>query len=200
MSGIRTRHRKLRRPWNEAGHAHELTFSCNGRLPLLANDRVRQWLLDAMDTARRRWDFELWAYVIMPEHVHMLVYPRRPHYEVAAFLKSVKQSVARKAISWLRQSSSGLLGKLRIVRAGRVEHRFWLEGGGYDRNIFDEATAWTCVEYIHRNPVRRGLVDAPSDWLWSSARWYEQLDGVKLEMDDCPPPVRNPITGCRPSR
>ncbi len=120
MNRPHNRHRKSRRPWNEAGHAHELTFSCFGRLPLLSYDCICQWLLDAIDTARARWDFDLWAYVLMPEHVHMLVYPRRPHYEIATFLKSVKQSVARKAVSMLRKNEPEVLARLRVGRAGRA--------------------------------------------------------------------------------
>ena len=67
-----------------------------------------------------------------------------------------------------------------------MEYRFWQQGGGYDRNFDNVAAAWASVEYIHRNPVRRGLVDCPTDWTWSSARWYAGLDGVLIEMDGCP--------------
>ena len=63
--------RKRRISYDEPGHAHELTFSCYGRLPLLSKDRTRLWLIEALDVARQRWAFELWAYVIMPEHAHM---------------------------------------------------------------------------------------------------------------------------------
>ena len=67
--------RKLRRSVNEPGHAHELTFSCYHNLPLLSNDPTRLWLLDALRQARAKLDLELWAYVIMPEHIHILLLP-----------------------------------------------------------------------------------------------------------------------------
>ena len=179
--------RKRRRAWNEPGHAHELTFSCYRRLPLLSKDRSRHWFIEALGRARQRRQFELWAYVIMPEHVHVLLYPKASQYDMAAILKSIKQPVARRAIRYLRQNAQDFLDQLRVTRAGRGEWRFWQEGGGYDRNIFEENVAWTCVDYMHHNPVRRGLVEHPLDWPWSSARWYAELANVKLEMDDCPP-------------
>jgi len=179
-------HRKTRVASNEPGHAHELTFSCFQRLPLLSKDRTRTWFVEALDRTRKRYRLELWAYVIMPEHVHLLRWPTKDPHSMSAILKSMKQPVARAAIRFLRAKNPSWLRNLEVVRAGRIEHRFWQEGGGYDRNIFDEHVAWTCVEYIHANPVRRGLVEQPTDWPWSSARCYAGADDVVLETDGCP--------------
>src|SRR5260370_13050246 len=66
-------HRKLCRSYNTPGEAHELTFSCFRRLPLLSKDRSRQWFVEALDGAWRRRDVLVWAHVIMPEHVHVIV-------------------------------------------------------------------------------------------------------------------------------
>ena len=162
-------HRKLRKSWNEPGHAHELTFSCFHRLPLLNHDRTRQWLIDALNRSRKRWEFDLWAYVIMPEHVHFLIHPHREHYKISDILKSIKQPVARNALRYLREIKSNGLSRLAVVRSGGVEYRFWQEGGGYDRNIIKEYTAWKSIEYIHNNPVKRGLVNHAVEWKWSSA-------------------------------
>jgi putative transposase len=65
-----------------------------------------------------------------------------------------------------------------------VRRRFWQPGGGYDRNITSTEALRAMIDYIHANPVRRGLVARPEDWEWSSARWYAGLRPVKLEMDD----------------
>jgi putative transposase len=70
------------------------------------------------------------------------------------------------------------------VREGpRLRQRFWQRGGGYDRNITSTEALPAVIEYIHANPVRRGLVARAEDWEWSSARWYAGLRPVKLEMD-----------------
>ena len=63
---------------DEPGHAHGLTFSCYRRLSLLSKDRTRRWLIEAIDEARSLAHFDLWAYVIMPEHVHILIVPSIP--------------------------------------------------------------------------------------------------------------------------
>ena len=68
-----------------------------------------------------------------------------------------------------------------VASKGRL--RFWQAGGGYDRNIRDEEEMLEKARYIHANPVRRGLVDSPADWKWSSARWYEGVRDGELVID-----------------
>jgi hypothetical protein len=82
------KHRKTCRRFNDVGHAHFLTFSCYHRQPFLSRDRSRQWMLDAIARAREQYDFHLWAYVIMPEHVHLLIWPARREYSISAILKT----------------------------------------------------------------------------------------------------------------
>ena len=180
--------RKLRRAFNLPGHAHELTFSCYKRLPLLSKDRTREWFVSALDEARTKLGFELWAYVIMPEHVHVLLYPKRDNYSIADLLKAIKQPVSRNAITHLRVHAPHWLDQLKVTwPSGRVEYRFWQQGGGYDRNIYEPETAWASVNYLHENPVRRGLVSNALEWPWSSAGYYAGLEDFKLRIDDCPP-------------
>lgn len=177
---IRHRRKSLDLPY----HAHELTFSCYNRYKLLSKERTRQWLVDAFDRARRQLDLHLWAYVIMPEHVHAIVLPQRSEYRTADILKSLKEGVARRAVNFLRRVNPQWLERLTVRRpSGKVERHFWLPGGGYDRNIINQEALLHAVKYIHANPVRRGLVESPTDWEWSSARWYEGERPVKLEMD-----------------
>ncbi|MBI1372145.1 MAG: hypothetical protein GC159_05210 [Phycisphaera sp.] len=182
------RYRKTRETWNHAGHAHELTFSCYHHYKLLTAGRTRHWLIGALDRARRKHPIELWAYVIMPEHAHVLLFPTQAEYDVSAIEKSIKQSVSCKALAWLRANDQRWLERLRGSRSGdRKRYHFWQPGGGYDRNVIEPATAWNMVAYIHANPVRRGLVERPTDWQWSSASWYEGCDDVVLKMDGPPP-------------
>src|SRR5438105_3542553 len=117
--------RKRCRRYNEPGHAHELTFSCYGRLPLLSRDRTRGWLMEAIDEARTSERFDLWAYVIMPEHVHILIRPREPGYEISRILWRIKRPVGRRAIGYLRVHDSPFLARLRVTRGdGTQETRF----------------------------------------------------------------------------
>ena len=111
--------RKQCKRLNLVGHAHELTFSCYQRLPLLSRDRTRLWLAEAIRAARAKCQFDLWAYVFMPEHVHLLVYPRQPDYSISRTLWSIKQPVARQAIDYLAKHSSGWLAKLTVPAGAR---------------------------------------------------------------------------------
>jgi len=182
--------RKLRRSAEGAGCAHELTFSCYRRLPLLASEPSRGFLIEALSTARKKYDFELWAYVLMPDHVHILLLPRDPNYRIRTLLQGIKQPVARRTIDFLKSARPDLLGDLRVPDANSADaprFQFWQPGGGYDRHVVNARTAWRIVAYIHNNPVNRGLAACPTDWAWSSARQYAGWGGVLLEMDGRPP-------------
>lgn len=112
----------------------------------------------------------------MPEHAHLLVFPRCSEASVAAILQSIKQPVARRAMNRHRAASP----------ADALPDRFWQRGGGFDRNIVSRDALRNAIRYIHLNPVRRGLVDDPLDWPWSSARFHAGCDDALLRMDGMP--------------
>ncbi len=176
--------RKTRRAWNEPGHAHFLTYLCFRRSPLLTRERTRRWVLGALETTRREHDVALWSYVIMPEHVHALLLPRQPRYEMRGILVSLKRPVSDAARAYLEEiEDDRWMERLSVEYPSRKVFRFWQPGGGFDRNIFREKTVPAVIDYIHANPVRRGLVAQPTDWEWSSARFWEKWPNVLLRMD-----------------
>jgi putative transposase len=89
--------RKVRRVSDEPGHAYELSFSCFHRFRLLEKDRARQWFVEAMTEARSRLKFDLWADVIMPEHVHLIVYPGESGASAGQVRSKIKELAARPA-------------------------------------------------------------------------------------------------------
>jgi putative transposase len=128
--------RKTCRRHNEPGHAHSLTFSCFCQRPFLSKDRARLWLVEAIDRARQIHAFDLWAYVIMPEHVHLLIWPHDAQYSVSRILTSLKRPVTLKALSHVRSSAPAFLSRMEDRQPGGQRHyRFWQRGGGYDRNL-----------------------------------------------------------------
>lgn len=171
---------------DEPGHAHELTFSCYHRFRFLQADRTCRWLAEAIEQARQRLGFAVWAYIFMPEHVHLIVCPLRADYCVSAILKAIKQPVGMRAMRYLEEYAPHWLPKVTRVRAGRTERLFWQSGGGYDRNIIEPETLMMAVDYIHLNPVRRLLVERPSEWTWSSAGWFEGEEKNLLRPDPIP--------------
>ncbi len=177
-------HRKTKTSFDVPGHARELTFSTQHRLPLLTDGFIADWVVDAIDRARQTHGFRLIAYVVMPEHVHLLILPEHDRPGVAEILKSVKQGVSRRAVRRLRSEKPHMLEQLVVSRpSGRTEHRFWMQGGGYDRNLTSMDTVRAAVAYIHANPVRRGLVDRDMDWRWSSAGWYDGQEDQPIDIN-----------------
>jgi putative transposase len=128
-----------------------VTFSCYYRAPRLGTAHARDVFEATFDDKRKWYGFYVAGYVVMPEHVHLLLTePERSKLSVA--LQMLKQNVARQ----LRDSEGG---------------PFWLPRY-YDFNVWSYAKQTEKLRYIHRNPVRRGLVRSPEEWEWSSFRHY----------------------------
>jgi len=165
--------RKRVKHYHDPGDVHELTFSCYRRLPLLTNDAWRGYLATRVEKACRERRFWLVAFVFMPEHVHLVVLPESDEPDIGAFLAAVKRPCSVEVKQDLLAGQSGLLDKLTVrERPGKRVFRFWQEGPGYDRNLKHDNSVLASIDYIHDNPVRRGLYRSATDWFWSSARFY----------------------------
>jgi putative transposase len=143
---------------------HFLTFSCYRRQPLLGNATAYRAFECELEAVRRQYDFVVAGYVLMPEHVHLLV--SEPSIASLAI-----------AIQVLKQQTSR---KLKSVG----EAQFW-QRRYYDFNVGTEKKTTEKLRYIHRNPVNRGLVAKPEDWEWSSFRHYATglLGTVEIESE-----------------
>lgn len=169
--------------YHEPGDLHELTFSCYRQFKLLTNDAWRGDLARAIDAAGEQFRFNLVAFVFMPEHVHLLVFPLDEQPSIDGYLAAVKRPVSASVKRNLQRGASPLLKRLTIrERPGKETFRFWQEGPGYDRNLQTPSAVLSSIEYIHLNPVRRKLVTAARFWKWSSARFYES-DGLEIDPD-----------------
>jgi putative transposase len=136
--------------YHESGDLHFITFSCYHREAFLSSPRAKAIFEAALEKARRHYDFFVTGYVVMPEHVHLLISePERG--TLASAIQAIKQSVSRKF----------------VVRDGH----FWQERY-YDFNVFTKKKRIEKLRYLHRNPVERNLVAEPVDWPWSSFRHY----------------------------
>jgi putative transposase len=166
-------HRKRVRHFDEPGHAHELTLSCFQRRPLLTRDAWKRLFSQSTDAAGRTQGFNLVAFVFMPEHVHLLVCPALPTATVERYLFAVKRPFSFRVKQDLLATHDPLIGELTVQeRPGKQAFRFWQEGPGYDRNVTCPDDAWVAAEYLHNNPVKRGLCASPEEWKWSSWRHY----------------------------
>ena len=148
------------------GHLHFITFSCYHRLPLLKSIRARNFLIQLLGELRARYQFSIVGYVVMPEHVHLLVGEPRvgtPSIVVQVLKQRVSRQLRRTA------NSEGL-------------PHFW-QARFYDFNVWSGKKKSEKLHYMHNNPVKRGLVAQSEDWLWSSYRFYARSGEVLISMD-----------------
>ena len=133
---------------HQTGTPHFLTFSCFRHRPILGTSAARDTFLEILEQTREQYRFHVHGYVVMPDHVHLILS------EPELKLLSVSMQVIKQRFS-----------------RTRAEEYVW-ESRYYDFNLFDQDTLTEKLRYIHRNPVRRGLVQNPEDWSWSSFRTY----------------------------
>jgi putative transposase len=143
------------------GHDHFVTFSCNQRLPYLNNDHARTVFLETFERLRARHGFHVFGYVLMPEHVHLLL-SEPPKTTLSGIFRALKT-----------ETSKQLKGQ---------RPRFW-QLNYYDFNVFTQPKFVEKLRYIHRNPVKRGLVENPEDWPWSSYRHWLSGEAGQVEIE-----------------
>jgi REP-associated tyrosine transposase len=143
-------------PWGlnrfqQTRQLHFVTFSCYQRRQKLGTPFRRRAFEEALERVRQQYEFFITGYVVMPEHVHLLV--SEPEEGILArALQSLKQGMARRF----------------ALRSGEP---FW-QARYYDFNVWSERKRIEKLRYMHRNPVKRGLVERPEDWEWSSFNHY----------------------------
>ncbi|MBN2029441.1 transposase [bacterium] len=170
--------RKKRKSYNIAGHAHELTFSCYYQYDYLKNPLCCRLFMNELSTARIKYKFYLWAYVLMPTHVHLLLYPYKSNYNISTILQSIKGKMSTSYRYLLSKNNPELFRKMCIKIRRKDIFRFWQVGGSFDRNLRNAKAAHSSINYIEGNPVRAGLVEYPEDWKWSSARARKYQKGL----------------------
>ncbi len=143
--------------YQETGDLHFITFSCFQRRPYLVSNESKDLVVDALERMRLRYGFSVYGYVVMPEHVHLLV-------------SEPENGILARAIQAIKLS----------VSVRRQKRPFW-QARYYDFNVFSEKKRVEKLRYIHRNPVTRGLVKRPEDWAWSSFRHY--ASGVRTTVE-----------------
>jgi putative transposase len=157
-----------------AGDLHFITCSCYRRQPLLATPHSRDLLLNVLERVRLRYSFVVVGYVIMPEHIHLLI--SEPQLKTpSTVMQALKLGFARRAIAEAerhRKSSALTFRKTREAELPPVQAQHVWQKRFYDFNVWTEHKRIEKLRYIHRNPVTRGLAPSPECWPWSSFRAY----------------------------
>jgi putative transposase len=162
--------------------SHFITCSCYRRRPLLADDRMKNIFLKVLEETRKRYGFCVYGYVLMQEHFHLLI--SNPEVgDTGKVLQVLKQRVSHRAWKIMNPTLSQKKGKDGAPTSLVEKHpsgpwQFW-QRRFYDFNVWSAAKHIEKLKYLHRNPVKRGLVEKPEDWAWSSFQHYATgLDGM----------------------
>ncbi len=177
--------------FDEPGHVHFWTISCYHRLQFFHDDGMKLVAIEALRLLQSTLGICLVGYVIMPEHVHVLIYPHTKHTDVPIPIGNVlqifKQYIGRHGKERLRVvwRSQQCLWSEPLNRWAQGSHRNKkvMNTRGYDRNISTESKLHEKLDYCHKNPITRGLVSIAADWKWSSYRFYEFGDRSLISMD-----------------
>jgi putative transposase len=144
---------------------HFITCSCYRRQPLLNTPARRKLFVTILEETRSRYRFVVHGYVVMPEHIHLLI--TEPEIgDPSVVMKVLKQGFARRLKRRRRRESAAQQALWSLSRLPVWQKRF------YDFNVWSERKRIEKLRYMHRNPVRRGLVEKPEQWKWSSFRAY----------------------------
>jgi putative transposase len=160
-------------------HLHFITCSCYRRLPLLRSERARNTFAKILGQVRQRHGFALVGYVVMPEHIHLLIgEPARG--TPSTVMQVLKQRVSRQLRRKRRTSPAQL--RLRFDRSEDSLPRFW-QLRFHDFNVWSHKKRVEKLQYMHLNPVKRGLVTHPKHWPWSSFSFYASRKSGLIPID-----------------
>ncbi len=152
-----------RKSYDEDWQAHCLTFSCYNRRPFFLGRKSPQWFLEVVDEARSHVPFDLWAFVIMPEHIHLVLLPAA-QVRIRDILWYIKRPMTDRVVKWVRVNCPSFLKEMADVQPnGKAQYRFWQRGGGYDRNLRSVKDIYEKINYVHDNPVRRNWFRQPTN-------------------------------------
>jgi putative transposase len=185
------------RRFQQTRRSHFVTFSCYRRQPKFRSPEIYDLFLQTLEDMRRQFSMRIYGYVVMPEHVHLLV--SEPEQELERGLVLVPQVRApglganlgsqlvreapraplADAIHYLKLSFAKRLRS----REGRVELGSFWQQRYHDRNVRDAREFSIKLRYVHHNPVKRRLVSDPSEWKWSSFRHHALREGGVVEIE-----------------
>ena len=157
---------------------HFMTCTIVEWIPLFSNPHLANLLLDSLRFLQDQDRLTLHSYVIMENHLHLIASAEDLSRQISQF----KSFTARSIVDWLRSDSPNSYWLQRLARA-KLDHKtgqryqVWQEGS-HPQVIMSEDILRQKIEYIHNNPVKRGYVDDPAHWRYSSYRDYMGETGL----------------------
>ena len=156
-----------------AGDLHFITCSCYKRRPWLDTPSRRDLFLKILEDARKKHRFVVLGYVVMPEHFHLLM--TEPQLgDPSTAMQCLKQTYAQRVVPRRRWHDATKRAKPMPIWQPRF----------YDFNVYTEHKRIEKLRYMHNNPVKRGLVEEPEQWSWSSSRYYLYREAGLVAVND----------------
>lgn len=175
----------------DLNHLHYLTANISRRARIFDSDRFKLKFTQTLDDLRAELSFRIIGYVLMPEHCHLLIWPSELA-DPSQIMQKLAERTANFILRNLRQHREypwcqKMLARFELPPSvhHHAHYRVW-QRGGYDLNIWSEKKRLEELNYMHNNPVKRGLVAQPGDWPWSSWRFYYLGDRLILALDRMP--------------
>ncbi len=164
-----------------SGDLHFITASCYRRRPFLGGPWRRDLFLQVLEQVRQRYQLVVVAYVVMPEHFHLLISePERGNPSIV--IQALKLGVVRRVIAAEKRGDPRNQGQDSLPQ-GTSCSRIW-QARFYDYNVWTRHKRVEKIRYVHRNPVRRGFVESPEQWRWSSFRAYAYGEAGPVRVND----------------
>ena len=161
-----------------AGDLHFITCSCYRRQPLLGTPRRRSLFLTVLERVRRRYQFVVVGYGVMPEHIHLLIgEPQEKN--PSTVMQALRLGFARRVLAEAKRKRNPAQSTL----FERAPQHIW-QKRFYDFNVWTERKRIEKLRYMHRNPVQRGLAASPELWHWSSFRAYALGEAGPVKVND----------------
>ncbi len=148
-----------------------ITAVTNNRLPVFQKDEIKTIACNALDEARTSCGFLLFAYVFMPDHIHLMTDSPKPPSEVLRYIKGI---ISRRVIDYLKEK--GYEKSLQKLQQAEQKRGYRYSLRQHETNVFpllSENVFMQKVNYIHLNPVRAEIVNDMFDYRWSSARIWQ---------------------------
>lgn len=164
------------------GAAYFVTSTVVDFIPIFMRKRYIDILLQNLNFYRVKYRFKLYAYVIMPEHIHLIIHPSS-NTKIASIMRDFKSFTSKKITSQLIiDKRFKILKRLKRSATKKVKHPIWKEGCR-PIGIYTEKVLRSKIDYIHKNPIRRGLVKNLEKYLYSSYRNYYLDDDSLIKID-----------------
>jgi putative transposase len=171
--------KQLRRRYG-TGDLHFITCSCYRCLPLLGTARSRDLFVKILNHVCARYQFSLVGYVVMPEHIHLLI--GEPKVGTPATVMQVLKQRVTRALDQRRRECPPE-SEVPLCQERTAANRSFWERRFYDFNVWSRKKEIEKIDYMHMNPVKRGLVAHPKDWRWSSYARYQGLSVAPFSIE-----------------